>query len=162
MKKIAKFLPILALAAMLLASCSKNTPKEAADKWLTAFNHLDLETAKSVSTDDTKRLLSQLEQLTKGVTDSNKRDLKKIIVTIKNVKVDSSTAVATYVTSDNPGRDQTLNLVNQNGKWLVAFSKVDLMGVPRSATEEAEGDNAVQSADSLSNSSMDTTKNANQ
>jgi hypothetical protein len=146
---------------MFLASCGKNTPKAVADKWLTAFNHLDLETAKSVSTDDTKRLLSELEQLTKSVTDSNKKDLRKITVTIKHVKVDSNKAVATYITSDNPGREQSLNLVNQNGKWLVQFSKVDLMGVPNKANEE-ESDNAVQSADSLSNSSMDTTKGANQ
>src|SRR2546428_7018519 len=100
MKKIARLVPILALAVIVLAICGNNTAKEAAEMWLTAFNHLDMETAKTVSTDDTKRLLSELEQLTKGVTDSNKRDLKKITVTVKNVKVDSNKAVATYITSD--------------------------------------------------------------
>ncbi|MES2704004.1 MAG: hypothetical protein V4649_15290 [Bacteroidota bacterium] len=158
MKRIIRLLPILALAVILLAGCSKNTPKDVAETWLTGFNHMDFESARSVSTDDTKRLLSELEQLTDKVADSNKKELKKIIITVKNVKVDSNKAVATYITSDNPGRDQALNLVKVNEKWLVQFSKVDLMGVPAHQDDAPiEGEGQAQ-ADSLSNSSMDTSK----
>jgi hypothetical protein len=160
MKRILKAILILIVPIILLSSCSKNTPKQVAETWLNGFNHMDFESAKKVSTDDTKRLLGELEQMTNKVADSNKKELKKIIVTIKDIKkVDSTHAIATYITSDNPGRDQALNLVQQNGKWLVQFSKVDLMGVPEQKATDQEADAADQAqADSLSNSSMDTTK----
>jgi len=118
----------LVLIGVVLVSCSKNSPKEVAYNWLTAVNHLDFESAKKLSTADTKNLLSALQQLTDKVSDSNKNDLKKVTVTIKDIKINGDKAVATYYASDSPTKEQTLNLIKEAGNWHVQFSKVDVMG----------------------------------
>ena len=140
MKKIFTASFAFILVAFLMAGCSKNTPKDVAYNWLTAFNHLDFDGARKLSTADTKNLLSSLQQLTDKVTDSNKKELKKVTVTIKDVKVDGDKAIATYSSSDNPTKDETLHLVKQGNNWLVQFTKVDLMGeVPDNKDEEPNG-----------------------
>ncbi len=121
----------------LLVSCSKNTPKEVAHTWLLGFNRMEFDQAMKVSTNDTKNLLSSLQELTEAVSDSGKAELKKITVNIKNVKEDGDKAVVTYVSSDNP-REQTLNLVKQNDKWLVLFTKTDLVGVMPEKNDPAD------------------------
>ena len=143
------------VAAFLFASCAKNTPKDVAYNWLTATNHLDFETAKKLSTADTKNLLNSLERLTEKVTDSNKQDLKKITINIKSVKVDSTKAVAVYTSSDNPTKEQTLNLVKINDQWLVAFTKVDLMGkVPEENNTEPGGADSTGATGALQDTTM--------
>lgn len=129
----------LLVCLAFFAGCSKNTPKEVARTWLTGFNRMDFEQAMKVSTNETKNLLSSLEELTSGVSDSGKAEVKKVTVDIKDVKEDGDKAVVTYVSSDNP-TEQKLNLVKQNDKWLVLFTKTDLVGVippDEDAAEEA-------------------------
>jgi ElaB/YqjD/DUF883 family membrane-anchored ribosome-binding protein len=128
MKSSLRPLLLLAFLSLMLVSCSKNTPKEVAKTWLTGFNHMDFEDAMKLSTQDTKNLLSSLEELTKGVSDSGKTEVKKIKVSIKDVKEEGDKAVVTYTSSDNP-TEQKLNLVKENDKWLVQFTKTDLVGV---------------------------------
>lgn len=118
----------LLVCLALFAGCNKNTPKEVARTWLTSFNHMEFEQAMKVSTNETKNLLSSLNELTSGVSDSGKTEVKKITVEIKDVKEDGDKAVVTYKSSDNP-TEQKLNLVKQNDKWLVMFTKTDLVGV---------------------------------
>jgi ElaB/YqjD/DUF883 family membrane-anchored ribosome-binding protein len=127
MKKIVYLSLSLLLAGTMLVSCNKNNPKDVAKVWLTGFNQMDFDESMKVSTNDTKNLLSSLQELTEKVSDSAKKELKKIKVNVKDVKVTADKAIATYTTSDNP-RDQTVNLVKQNDKWLVQFTKTDLMG----------------------------------
>jgi hypothetical protein len=83
MKSSLRPLLLLAFLSLMMVSCSKNTPKEVAKTWLTGFNHMDFEDAMKLSTLDTKNLLSSLEELTKGVSDSGKTEVKKIKVSIK-------------------------------------------------------------------------------
>ena len=119
---------VLVLVGFVMAGCNKNTPKDVAYNWLTDFNHLDFDDPKKLSTADTKNLLSSLQQLTDKVTDSNKKELKRVTVTIKDVQTTGDKAVATYTSSDNPTKVEKLNLVKQGNLWLVQFSKVVLMG----------------------------------
>jgi len=160
MKKILLSLSALLLAAVILVSCSKNTPKEVANTWLTSFYHMDYDAAKKVSTDDTKNLLSQLQQLSSMVSDSSKKELKKITVTIKDVKETGDKATVIYGTSDNAGKDLTLNLVKQNNQWLVQFSKNDNMGDAGAAGDQTPGADstgmAPAPADSASGAAPDT------
>jgi ElaB/YqjD/DUF883 family membrane-anchored ribosome-binding protein len=128
MKSSLRPLLLLAFLSLMMVSCSKNTPKEVAKTWLTGFNHMDFEDAMKLSTQDTKNLLNSLEELTKGVSDSGKTEVKKIKVSIKDVKEEGDKAVVTYTSSDNP-TEQKLNLVKENDKWLVQFTKTDLVGV---------------------------------
>jgi N-methylhydantoinase B/oxoprolinase/acetone carboxylase alpha subunit len=136
MKNNFRGLLLLLAVSLTLASCSKNTPKEVARAWLVGFNRMEFEQSMKLSTNDTKNLLSSLQELTEGVTDSGKSELKKITVTINDVKEDGDKAVVTYVSSDNPV-EQSLNLVKQNDKWLVQFTKTDLVGtMPKNEEEE--------------------------
>ncbi len=151
MKRFLRQLLLLSSVSVLLISCSKNTPKEVAHTWLTGFNRMDFEQAMKLSTPDTKNLLSSLMELTEGVTDSGKAELKKITVTINDVKEDGDKAVVTYISSDNPV-EQKLNLVKQNDKWLVLFTKTDLVGViPKDENNNVQpeaADSTATSADS--------------
>ena len=112
----------------MAVSCNKNSAKDVATTWLNGFYHMDYEAAKKVSTEDTKNLIATMQQLTGVIPDSNKAEIKKIKITVKDVKEKGDTAVATYTISDTPGKDQTLNLIKKDGKWLVQFSKNDQMG----------------------------------
>ncbi len=124
-------LPLLLLFA---TGCGKNNPRDVAETWLEGFNHMDFERSMKLSTDDTKNLLASLQELTSGVSDSAKEEIKKITVSIKDVKEDGDKAVVTYVSSDNQ-REQALNLVRKGDRWLVLFTKSDLMGNVESAEE---------------------------
>jgi uncharacterized protein YxeA len=128
MKKVLLSFSALLLIVIMSVSCNKNSPKDVATAWLTSFYHLDFEAAKKTSTDDTKTLLATLQQFTSMVADSSKKERQNISVNVKNVKEDGDKAIATYTTSDYPAKDQSLNLIKQNGKWLVQFSKNDQVG----------------------------------
>ena len=157
MKKVLVSFSTLLLVALMSVSCNKNSPKDVASAWLNSFYHLDYETAKKSSTEDTKSLLATLQQFTNMVPDSNKKEMKKITVNVKDVKEDGDKAVATYTTSDNPGKDQSLNLVKQSGKWLVQFSKNDQMGgaADSTGTEQPMGaDSTSPAGGAMPDSSM--------
>src|ERR1700759_5366442 len=97
MKKFLLSFSGLLLAAVILVSCNKNSPKDVANTWLTSFYHMDYDAAKKVSTEETKNLLAQLAQLSSMVSDSSKKELKKITITIKDVKQPTdSTATVSY------------------------------------------------------------------
>lgn len=145
----------LITAAFMWAGCSKNTPKDVAYNWLTAFNHLDFDAAKKLSTNDTKNLLYSLQMLTDNVADSNKKDLKKVTITIKDVKVNGDKAVATYTASDNPTKEQVLNLVKEGDNWHAQFTKVDLMAeVPDSMSDQASGSDSTGAAGAPQDTTM--------
>ncbi len=127
MRKIVCSIAAAILMAFTLQSCSTNSPKAAADKFLTSFYHMDFDEAKKVSTDDTKKMLDMLQQLTPMMPDSSKQQLKKIKVDLKTVTQSGDTASVIYVTSDNP-KDQTLHMIKKDGKWLAQWSKQDSMG----------------------------------
>jgi hypothetical protein len=128
MKKILLSFSALLLVAVMAVSCNKNSPKDVATTWLNSFYHMDYETAKKVSTPETDSLLSQLQQLTGMISDSMKKDMKKTMVTVKDVKEKGDTATAIYTLSDSPTKEQTLPMIKKDGKWLVSFSKNDPAG----------------------------------
>ncbi len=159
MKRILLSVSTLLLAAMMLVSCSKNSPKDVATTWLNGFYHMDYEAAKKVSTEDTKNLLSQLQQLSGMVPDSSKKELKKITVNVKDVKEEGDKATATYTTSDNAAKDQQLKLVKQGDKWLVQFSKSDTMGGADGGDQQPGGADSTGTGGAPGDANMaDTTK----
>lgn len=147
MKNNLRLFLFVAIIPFALMSCNKNNPKDVAYTWLTGFNQMDFEQAMKLSTNDTKNLLSTLEELTAGVSDSGRTELKKIKVTIKDVKEDGDKAMVTYTSTDNPN-EQILSLVKQNDKWLVQFTKTDLVGTLPQATEEDDMSEVAPATDS--------------
>ncbi len=127
MKKL--FFPAFGLLALAIVftGCNTNSPKDAAQKWLTSFYHLDYETAKKYSTEETKNLLTTIEQLRTLNSDSEKQQMKQLKVEIKDVKEKGDTAMVSYTLSDSP-KEQKVKLIKIQGKWLVAKSKQDDMG----------------------------------
>ncbi len=128
MKKILISLSVILFAAVMLVSCSKNDPKAVAQTWLTSFYQMDYEAAKKVSTDETKTFISQLQALSGMMPDSSKKEMKKVTVTVKDVKEEGDKATVTYTTSAEATKEQKLKMVKKNGVWLVQFSKTDSMG----------------------------------
>jgi hypothetical protein len=126
MGKFSRSLLVVLFLQAALSGCNHDNPKEVAKSWLTSFYRMDYDAAKKLSTDDAKNMLSTFEILSPDLTDSFKKDLKRIEITVKDVKVSGDTAaVATYVMSDMPGKEDKLNLVKQGGRWLVQYSKSD-------------------------------------
>ena len=141
MKKILFAFSALLLVVVMTVSCNKNSPKDVAATWLNGFYHMDYEAAKKVSTDDTKALLSQLQQFTTMITDSAKKEMKKINVEIKSVKEDGDKAKVMYVLSESKDKEQPLDLVKKDGKWLVQFSKNDQVnGATDNSADQPAGD----------------------
>lgn len=155
MKKFLGSFAAILIVVVMLTSCSSNSPKGVAKKYLNAYYHLDFDGAKKVSTDETKKMLDMFQQLAPMMPDSAKQQLKKITVDIKDEKIDGDKAVVTYTTSDNP-KDQTLHLVKQNNQWLVQWSKQDQMNDNGGGQPDAQGG----AAPDTSMSAMPTDTNA--
>lgn len=124
MKKFLLSAASIILLAITIVSCNSNTPKGTADKFLNSLYHMDYKQAKTVSTDNTKKMLDMMEQFSAMMPDSSKESAKKIKVDIKDVKEEGDKATVIYTTSASTG-EQKLDLVKQNGKWLVEYSKQD-------------------------------------
>ncbi len=139
MKKLFYSLSAVVFAALFMVSCNKNNPKDVADKWLTSFYHMDYEEAKKVSTDETKGLVNTFQELTRSLADSSKQEMKKIQVTIKDVKEEGDKATVTYTTSEEDAKEQKLAMIKKDGKWLVEFSKNDMMGDVDNSTDQPMG-----------------------
>jgi hypothetical protein len=85
----------------------------------------DFEDAKTVSTEDTKKLLDQFAGMTNLMPDSSKQEMMRIRITVKDPKEAGDKATVAYTTSDNPDKAQIMYLVKKDEKWLVQFSKDD-------------------------------------
>ncbi len=119
-KYLLSFLALVVVVVM--ASCGSNTPKDVANTWLNGFYHMDYEAAKKVSTEDTRNMISQIQQLAGKVNDSVKKEMRTIKIDIKKVDVKGDTARVTYRLSTQ-SRDMPLDVVKIDGKWLVVFTK---------------------------------------
>jgi hypothetical protein len=86
------------------------------------------EQAKQLSTEDTRALMDQFAGLTSYMSDSSRKAMMNVKVGIRDSKTDGDHANVIYVLSDTPGKEQIINLVNKDGRWLVQFSKDDVSG----------------------------------
>ena len=126
MKKALLSLTAVLVLAIGMTSCNSDSPKASADKFLTGLMHYDYEAAKSVSTEETKKMIDLMAQFSAMMPDSVKQAAKKVKVNIKDATEEGDKATVTYTTSDDP-QEKKLNLVKENGKWLVQYSKMDEM-----------------------------------
>lgn len=122
-RKLTMFFVAILMTGM--AACNKNNPEAVAEQFLSGFYHMEYEKARQVSTEETKQLVNLMEQFAIQYPDSVKQNAKKKKIDLVEVKEDGDNAVATYTVSDEPGVQQKLKLVKQNGKWLVSHSKED-------------------------------------
>jgi hypothetical protein len=160
MKKVLRSLTVLIVAGILLMGCSKNTPTSVATTWLNSVYHAEYDAAIPLSTDLTKKQIAQLSQLSSYLSDSTKKELKKLTITVKDVKEKGDTATAVYTLSDNK-REQSLMMIKQNGKWLVAFTKNDsyINSDLNNAPDLPSADTTAQAATPVDTAATDTAKN---
>ncbi len=125
MKNLFSVFAILFGLAIGFTACNKNTPEASAEKFLNGFLHMDFEAAKSVSTEETKKFVGMMQQLSPAmVSDSVKNEAKKIKVKIIDSDVKGDKAIVTFTTSESNAQ-QKLHLVKENGNWLVESTKND-------------------------------------
>jgi hypothetical protein len=105
-----------------------NQPRHIAYHWLSSFYHMQYDEAKKLSSEDTKILLEQFSGLTGYMSDSSRTEMMRVKVGIKDTKIQGSGANVIYTTSDNPEKEQVINLVNHRGRWQVQFTKSDIQG----------------------------------
>ncbi len=129
MKKLVLSIIALLAVAITFTACNSNSPKAAADKFLTSLAHMDYEAAKTVSTEDTKKMLDLMAQFSSMMPDSVKTEAKKIKITIKDEKIEGDNATVTYTSSEDENKNEhKLNLTKKDGQWLVVWNKDEAMG----------------------------------
>lgn len=129
MKKILLFAASLMMGAVLLSSCGGGSPKSSAEKYLTAFYRMDYEEAKKYATEDTKKQLDMMAQLSGMMGDTMKQQAKMATVAVTDVKEEGNNATVTYTVKPDgkqqaPGT-QTLKMMKESGKWLASWNKQD-------------------------------------
>ena len=135
MKKAVFIVTIICLPVFIFEGCKKDeSPKAVAKSFLTSFYHFDYDGAKKLSTDETKNFLSQVAQFATLQPDSVKQQFKRLEIVIKDFKQTEDKAEVTYVLKDpvkvnSVSISQVLRLAKKNEKWLVLFSKRELMGL---------------------------------
>ena len=128
MNRKAYYITFLAAVLFFATGCNKNTPKDVAKDWLVGFYHMDFDPIKKLSTAETRELVNTFEAFTAGLPDSVRDKAKKVQVIIKKVKIEGNNATDSFTASVEAKDPAPLKMVNQNGQWLVEFSKSDWMG----------------------------------
>jgi hypothetical protein len=112
----------VAFLALLCSSCA-GSPDNAANAFMEAVKQGDYEAAKEVSTSDTHKMISLLEMASKL---GDQEDLDKLKNTQTNCScaVEGDKANCDCCEPDAPKKECVpLNLVQQEGEWLVDMSK---------------------------------------
>lgn len=124
MKNLFK-LALVAIVALVFNACSSSdTPEKVAEKFLTALGKKDYDAAKGLATKESQGTIDMIASISKmGVSQENKDAKEPKVENIKcDTKEDKSTC--TY-TSD--GQEQKIELMKENGKWLVSMKKENPM-----------------------------------
>ena len=120
-----KILTVLSIGLLfILASCRSNTPRATAERFVNAFYHRDFKTAMAVSTQKTKDQLDMISQFAAGLPEAQMEEAKKIKIKMGKEEINGDKATVYYTTSEGD-LEQHVNLVKQNGKWLVEWNKMD-------------------------------------
>lgn len=126
MKKI--LFTFFLLGSLLLVSCSQNTPKAVAEKFLKALNAENYKEAQKYCDAPTGKLLNMLEELSneaKKEAPEKQKKAKKVPFTITKVDENGDKAKVFYTIKTEHGqeREDNIELKKIDGKWLVSINK---------------------------------------
>lgn len=127
MKKVLFSVAALLVMALTLTSCGGGGPKANAEKFLNGLYHMEFAAAKEVSTEETKKQVDAYEQMMSMMQQNAKDEAKKIKVEVMEPKVEGENATVEYKLSNDPTA-KTLKMIKKDGKWLAAWSKMDMGG----------------------------------
>lgn len=130
----------LVAAVILFTACGGGeSPKAVAQKFITAIEDKKFDDAAALGTEDTKKAVQMLQSFASMMP----ADAKKKEFEFGEEKVDGDKATVSYK-EKGTDKEQTVNLVKQDGKWLVSMSKEEMTG--GSGSESAEPTAPVDSA----------------
>jgi hypothetical protein len=138
---------------LIFASCTGgNTPKNVAEKFLTAFNERKFDEARKYSTPETGKLVDLMENLTKMAPASDSIKPGKIVILDERREGEEA-----WVTFKEAESDQVeeIKLKKVDGEWLVHVTKEDLAAKDMLGdTEDEEGfwtdEDSLQTEDTVS------------
>ncbi len=135
MKTLMKIAVIFA-AVIAFNACKSGggNPEDVAKKFLDHLNKKEYAEAKKLGTENTVQFISMIESFGGAMDGEEEKEVK-----VENMKceVDGDKAHCTF-TSD--GKEDKLDLVKQEGKWLVDMKKEDPMGGEMDEVEDAVDD----------------------
>lgn len=115
---------VLTLPACKTAKMRKNSPENVAVQFLKHMAMLEFDEARKLGTENTGRLLDMLDmlvELSKEKGQDAVLEKKEINVEVTKVAIDGNRAVVNYKGED--GKELTMDLVKEKGKWLVDMKK---------------------------------------
>ncbi len=128
MTSLVRTLVILFFAVSIFSGCSPvgDSPEKVAEKFLTALNNEDWETAEKYSTKGTHKLLDMLESFAamadeEGAPEREKNDFK-----MEGCKEDGDAATCMYCCNEEGGSDE-VPLLKVDGEWKVNMVKEQSM-----------------------------------
>jgi hypothetical protein len=123
-------LALLAAGLMIPSACKTtkakaNSPEAVAVKFLKSLAAGDFTTCRELGNDNTDKMIDMLDVLKSLSKDKGADSLfnktREIEVTVVKTVVDKDVAVVTYL--DEKGVPQTMDMVREDGKWLVDMKK---------------------------------------
>lgn len=125
----------LVAAVILFTSCGgEATPKSVAEKFVVAIEDKKFEEAEKLATPESKQVIDMLKGFSSMMPDSAKT---KKEFEFGEEKVEGDKATVSYKVKGSD-KNQTVNLVKKDGKWLVAMSKADMGGGSQDAAATTE------------------------
>lgn len=111
--------------AFLVTSCSNNSPKVVAEKFLTEMENQNFEEAKKYADDSMQQLLTMLN----GMPKDNNKKAENVKVKVVRVEENGDKAKAFYIVEgkevEGESKEQSIDLKKVDGKWKVSFNKED-------------------------------------
>ncbi len=135
MKKVIKF-AVLILAVVAFNAC-KNTgkPEDVAETFYKHLTKLEYDEAKAIGTEATGKMLDMMKSMTTMGGDEAKKQMeeaKKAEIKIEGMKceVKEDKALCTFkaTITGKDSKEEKLDLIKKDGKWLVDMKKEDSMG----------------------------------
>ena len=129
-----------------MSSCSDNSPKSVAQKFLSAMENQEFKEAEKYSDESMKQLLDMLDQMPK---DNNKKaENAKVKVTRVEEKGDKAKVFYIVESKEIKGevKEQSIDLKKVDGQWKVSFNKED-MNKEDMKNQEKSIDNQEESID---------------
>jgi len=150
MKKIFQLAVIMLTSTMFLTACSNsNDPEGVAKSFIKAMNNNDFKGAASYCDDNTAKLFTSLDELSK----LGGADAKKDKSNYEFVKSETKGDKATVTFKDSKKGEFPVTLVKVDGKWKVSMGKENLGG---GSTATPQVSDMPSPTDSLAPSTTDT------
>jgi len=145
MKNLIKLGLVLLVVVSMGACKSGGKPENVAKDFLTALNKMDYDKAKTFGTEETGKMVEMVQAFssmggdTTKLAEMKKKAEKAEIEILKTEMAGDTSAVCNYKLTGIEGQDpkeDKIDLVKRNGKWLVNWKKEGMGGEPTAQPAE--------------------------